>query len=63
MARKPFGNQRFFSFFIIYNRFSGYNIRSDHDIITIFISAKKQCMGFAMAYSLFFWIAGSARLK
>ena len=41
MARKPIGNQHFFYFFVVFNRFSGYNIRSDHDIITIFISAKR----------------------
>ena len=45
MARKPFGNQRFFSFFIIFYRFSSHNIRSDHDIIIIFISAKRTMHG------------------
>ena len=63
MAQKPIGNQRFFffSFFIIFNRFSGHNVRFDNDIFTILYQLTDQFISFAMMYSLFFWMAGGAR--
>ena len=38
---KTYLKSAFFSFFIMFNMFSGHNVRPDHDIVRIFISAKR----------------------